>query len=435
MCRSIRVRMTLAFALTISLLMLLACGGLLWYGQWAAERKADALLASTLAKVRTDLTDNAPGFDASDLQEDARLSGMALWVGGPNGRTLFQSQPGALPYRSGADWRVMVRSDGLRTVVLGLPWRETRQAIHHQAALLVLLGLFVTAAATVGAWVVVGRTLSPIGALSRQAQAASAEGLPVRLAAPSQDAEIVGLVTTLNELLARIADTVAAKGRFHAAASHELRTPLQVLSGRLELALHRDRSKDEYRRCIEEAGVYAQRLVALARDLLLLHHLDGARPPGSTEVDTEVDLAATCRRALDDLQPRLRERGLHVEADLGCEVWQKAVPSHAEMLVRNLLENAVNYAIAGGHVRIDLCAGDGSSQLTVENEFSGQPDDDPQRWLEPFQGRDTARRAGEAGTGLGLAICTAIAQANGWTLTLEAERGRVCARVRFGGRS
>ena len=82
--------------------------------------------------------------------------------------------------------------------------QETEAALRRQAIALLFLGLVVVLAAAVGAWLLVGRTLSPIARLSRQAQAATADRLDVRLNAPSGDAEVTGLVATLNDLLARI---------------------------------------------------------------------------------------------------------------------------------------------------------------------------------------------------------------------------------------
>lgn len=428
--KSIRARMTLAFAFTILLLMLLACSALIWYAQRADEYKANDLLTATLGKVKSDLADNAPHIDPTDLRDDVKSSKMALAIFDPGGRILFQSQPRipSRPWKSNAEWVVKATPFQSNTVVLALPWSETQQALNRQAALLMLLGLFITVAATVGAWAVVGSTLSPIGALSRQARTASAENLHLRLNPSSQDAEIVELVSTLNGLLARISETVAAKGRFHAAASHELRTPLQVLSGQLELALHRDRSNQEYRRCIEEAGVYAKRLTALTRDLLLLHQLDAAQPV----VKTEVNLPDLCERALTWLEPKIRERDLQVRTGLPHDAMLQAPASHAEMLIRNLLENAVNYAPPSGCVRVDLGVIEGRLQFTVWNDFPGLPEGDLQGWLEPFHHREAAPRSVGEGTGLGLAICAAIVAANGWTMKLNSSKGGVFACVLFG---
>ena len=100
----------------------------------------------------------------------------------------------------------------------------------------------------------VGRTLSPIDRLSRQAAAASVESLDVRLAAPSRDAEVVRLVATLNGLLQRLSDAAESRGRFYAAASHELRNPLQALLGHVEVTLDKERDREgatgaPWRRC------------------------------------------------------------------------------------------------------------------------------------------------------------------------------------------
>ena len=426
--RSLRARMTVAFAITISLLMLLACGALICYAQYAAERKADALLAASMLKIQNDLADSVPHIDPVDMQDNVKVGNMALHIVDVKGQTLFQSKGDvpALPLQRDAKWYVKIQGFRTNTVILGLPWRETQQALHYQALLLLLLGLFVTAAATIADWIVVGRTLSPIGALAHQAQLASAENLHLRLLPPSQDAEIVELVSTLNGLLVRIAETVAAKGRFHASASHELRTPLQVLCGRLELALHRERSNAEYRQFIEEADVYARRLVTLAQDLLLLHHLDTEQPTAKTEVN----LVGICERTLTWLEAKIQERGLHIQTNWEQGVFLLAAPSHLEMLIRNLLENAVKYASVNGCITIHLQLCAQQVLLRIWNDCSELPTwEDPKEWLEPFSRPETVRHANTEGTGLGLAICKAIVDANGWTLELIREQGGVAATV------
>ena len=77
----------------------------------------------------------------------------------------------------------------------------------RRGTLIISLVVVVVLIAAGGAWLLVGRTLSPIGLLSRQAKAASAESLRLHLNAPSEDAEIVELVSTLNGLLARLSET------------------------------------------------------------------------------------------------------------------------------------------------------------------------------------------------------------------------------------
>jgi signal transduction histidine kinase len=321
------------------------------------------------------------------------------------------------------DWRlvggfVVGPKSGLRTLVIFQSWWAV---MHEQAALklgLLFLSLFAVAAIAGGAWLLVGQTLSPIRRLAAQAGTASVENLHVRLQPPSRDAEVIDLVDTLNGLLERLDETAAAKGRFYAAASHELRTPLQALSGHLEVALSRERSAQEYETFLQEASRQAGRLTSLMRDLLLLHQLDSARPQRRKE---PVDLAEVCDSALAQLAPLIDARGLRLQADLASGVEILATPTHAEILVRNLVENATKYASEGGAVTVCLSSITAGVRLEVFNECPPVPEWNPEKLFEPFYRPDAARNTRTGGNGLGLAICRSIATANGWTVTLEQE--------------
>lgn len=430
---SIRARMTLAFALSIALLMLLTCGGLIVYAHHAAERNADVLLQAAARKVRSDLAGedhNTPRAKMmAEEREDLLPDHLALLLVDAKGRVLQQSQRDAPPWppRQNGDWRVVTVPAGAETIVIGLPWRKTADSLQSQALALLFLGLFVVVIAAVGAWLLVGHTLSPIGSLSRQAQAASADSLRVHLNASSRDAEIVELVTTLNGLLARLSETAEAKGRFHAAASHELRTPLQALTGHLELALRQPRTESEYQAVVEEAHTQTRRLIALAGDLLLLNQLDTAPPPPQEPVN----LADICDRTLCSLTPLMEARGLQVQEDLPAEATIPAPPTHAEMLVRNLIENALKYADAGGCVRVQVTVMPGATRLEIFNRCAPLPEWNPDRLFEPFYRPDASRNSKTGGTGLGLAICKAIADVNGWTLMLRQEPTGVLSTVLF----
>jgi two-component system heavy metal sensor histidine kinase CusS len=277
-----------------------------------------------------------------------------------------------------------------------------------------------------GSWLVVGRTLSPIRALSRQAAAASANDAETRLVPPSQDLEMSELVSTLNGFLDRIRDASEEKARFYAAASHELRTPLQALSGHLEVALAQPRTADDYQATVQEALVQTHRLVSLVEAILLLHQLQST----VHAVPGPVCLSAEIEDQIQSIQPLLEARQLRLRVCIEPEVIVPSIPMHVSVLVRNLLENAAKYSVESGDLNVSLAVSSGRAAFRIENQV-GALSIDRARLYEPFYRLDASRSARSGGNGLGLAICRAVANANGWNLNIDLERSAVVANVEF----
>ena len=126
-------------------------------------------------------------------------------------------------------------------------------------------------------------------------------------------------------------------------------------------------------------------------------------------------------RAVASFAPLICERGLRVCADWGEGVTLVAPPTFADMLVFNLIENAVKYASVGGRVRIEAVAAASGCppELRIFNECAPLAIEDVAHLFEPFYRPDSARSARTGGNGLGLAICQSIALSEGWKLTLE----------------
>jgi signal transduction histidine kinase len=290
------------------------------------------------------------------------------------------------------------------------------------------LSLIVIGAAAVGTWLMAGRVLLPIRQLARQTSNASAQHMTVRLETPSKDAEMTDLVDTLNGLLDRVYQEAELKGRFYAAASHELRTPLQALSGHLELSLSRKRSAEEYEEVVKESYIQARRLISLTQSLLFLHQVD-SRTDANQET---VNLTDACESALEMTHSQMMKRNLKLEESIQSNIQVLAVPSHAEVLARNLIENASKYATEGGVIGIALKTVDGEVVLEVENDFPDSIKIATQNIFQPFYRDDTSRNSKTGGNGLGLAICRAITVANGWEVEITQDGGKIRAIVNFG---
>jgi signal transduction histidine kinase len=334
--------------------------------------------------------------------------------------------PGAYftwPVRGDA-WQIKTLVYKNYRIVIGVPWTKVENRLRRRTLLLLLASILIVAALAAGAWVAVGRTLSPLDGLTEVAQEASATNGHLRLQPPSQDAEMVRLVETLNDLLSRQEETMAARGRFYAAAAHELRTPLQALTGHLELALGRDRSATEYKEALQEGHVQAEQLTELVQGLLLLNQLE--TKTASLQED-QLDLADICQTELSSLESLIENRHLQIESSFAdnCEI--TAPWSHAKILLRNILENAIKYASPNSTVNIQL----DKSTFIVYNVCDFQKDDDMQKYFEPFYRPDESRTSEVGGNGLGLAICKGICEVNDWKITLTREADGMMVKVRF----
>jgi len=418
--------------LVTGVVVIVTCSALICYSFFTASRSVSNLLRNAQRDALQAMTDPQHPVSLHDWLHERSVwldaADLAAVLIDRNGHIVQKSQPTVPAWPRFQDgWRTDIVESGGQTLVVGYPWWKTEAVLRSQAVLLSLLGLFLILVTGAASWALVGQTLLPIRLLSRQAQAASTDNLRLCLVAPTQDVEVVELVTTLNGLLARLADTASARGRFYAAASHELRTPLQALSGHLELALNRDRDAYEYRALLEEARIQTQRLTVLTRDVLFLNRLE----IGSVPASQPVDLSELCERMITSVQGMAARRQLSPRLSMIEEAIIYAPPFHVEMLTRNLIENAVKYAPAGGEVTVSLIGSDGHRRLEVFNSFPAEPKLDSEALFEPFFRPDASRNMETGGNGLGLAICRALTAANRWGFEWRHDTDGIRAIVLF----
>ena len=424
--------MTAAFALAFAALILMFVGFVLWFAHHSAQGNADAVLQAAAVKIQGEYSDAQRESDQSwwlDETNELARQNLSLLIVDALGRTTAKT-PGkipAWPHPDEKEWRIRTVPLGSGSATIGFYWHKIEITLRLQALTLIALSLALFLAATLGVWILVGRTLSPIYGVSVQAETASMENLHIHLDAPSHDLEIVHLVGTLNALMGRMAGAISARGRFYAAASHELRTPIQTLTGYLELALMRQRNAADYRAALEEAYSQSERLASLVQSLLLLNQLD-ATPV--REKDT-LDLSAACAQRTEEFATFAEARALRLTVIPSEMVFIQATASHLDILIRNLLENAVKYGTPGTEVQVCITASSKETCLTIFNECPPLPEWNEAKLFEPFYRPDASRNSETGGNGLGLAICKAIAVANGWSLSLRQEADGVRAKVTF----
>jgi two-component system phosphate regulon sensor histidine kinase PhoR len=204
---------------------------------------------------------------------------------------------------------------------------------------------------------------------------------------------------------------------FVANVSHELRTPLTAVRGYVEALLDQtDGGSDspDVRRFLEIIGRHTLRMERLVRDLLRLARLDAGQ---ETLEHVACPVESLFSGVIADLAPVLEGREQTVEQAIAPDATSVyGDPAKLHDALRNLLENATNYAPEGTRITMASERRGDRIRLIVADSGPGIPEADLPRIFERFYRVDKSRTRGArdpGGTGLGLAIVKHLVELHG----------------------
>ena len=274
-------------------------------------------------------------------------------------------------------------------------------------------------------WLVAGRILRPLRAMTATTRQISERNLNERLALHGPPDELKDLADTIDGLLARLEAHVAEQQRFAANASHELRTPLAITQTLLEVARN-DPNRDDGD-LVDRLHEVNTRAIDLTEALLMLSRADQR-----SFTQEQVDLSLTAEEATETLLPFAESRAVTIETS-GDTTPTIGSPALLLQLTTNLVHNAIVHNLPEqGTVWVTTGADPNGVVLTVENTGQQLTPQLASTLAEPFQRGSTRIRNDHAGVGLGLAIVKSITQAHDGTLTLTPRSaGGLCVTVQL----
>ena len=238
-----------------------------------------------------------------------------------------------------------------------------------------------------------------------------------RLHAAHND-ELDELSHSLNSMFDRIAAGIAAQGQFAADASHELRTPLAAARAIAEVALTRPRSAEHMQRAMEQVHEQLRQMSHLVDALGQLARLQARKPPSEA-----LDIVPVCSASCDTLREVAAAHQVTLAHQLPATCLALLNPAEVQLVLHNLLRNAIAHAPAHSTVNLSLTVEENQHQLvlSVEDQGAGVPVADRQRIFNAFaRGAPAADRSGhDDGLGLGLAIVQRVAIANGGSVCVS----------------
>ncbi len=296
-------------------------------------------------------------------------------------------------------------------------------------ALIILLIMPVSIAGSLAVgYLIAGRVLAPVSAITRRAEAITADNLSERLPVDDSHDELNRLAVVFNQTFARLEESFEQLRRFTADASHELRTPLTAIRSIGETALRQSPGSFDYPETIGSILEETDRLAQTVEALLLLSRADSqalAKEPlevGELLADVVEFLSVLAEEKEQKLQ-FVHTTRLTIDAD-SCVLRRAFL---------NLLDNAIKYSPPQSAITISLYrTPQNDACLDFSDSGPGIPDDEKEQVFNRFYRLDSGRSRQKGGTGLGLAIAKAAVEAHGGTITLlDAPGGGTIFRITF----
>lgn len=200
---------------------------------------------------------------------------------------------------------------------------------------------------------------------------------------------------------------------FMMAITHELKTPIAITKLNLETLQKHQLDEARRQKLIQMTLQEADRLNTLASNILVSSQLEQQRAAVKEELDFS-DLIKSC---VNDFMNRFPERNWDISIDPECELLGDAFL--LQILVNNLLENAVKYSPPKSTVGCSLRQENDRLTLRISDQGSGIPDAEKKKVFQKFYRIGSEQTRSAKGTGLGLYLCKKIADDHKATLRIE----------------
>ena len=260
--------------------------------------------------------------------------------------------------------------------------------------------------------------IAPFSEITRVSKRIAEGGYGVQISNNYRD-EIGEMVSAINEMSLKIAQTERIQTEFISSISHELRTPLTAITGWGETLIYNEQLDDESRRGIEIILKEARRLTKMVEELLEFTRIEDGRFTLNIEM---IDVAAELEDAIFTFRELLHQDELEFEyqSEIDETLLIPGDPNRLKQVFLNLFDNAAKYGREGK--RIEVYAGQAGEyvKICIRDYGPGAPEDELDNIkMKFYKGRNSKER----GSGIGLAVCEEIIKFHGGSMDLQNAEG------------
>jgi signal transduction histidine kinase len=225
----------------------------------------------------------------------------------------------------------------------------------------------------------------------------------------SSTKEFKQLSQTLDKMSAKIYRDFISQKEFAENASHEMQTPLAIIKAKLDTLMQSEKLGQKEMEQLQGVENAVNRLSSLNKSLILLARIENSQF-GDSE---EIKISGIVEKSLENFSEIIEAKNLSVEKNIIVSPSIKMNPVLCEILVNNLLQNAIRHNVQGGRIAIET----GDRFLRVSNT-GATLNISKEEMFERFRKNDASKES----LGLGLAIVKSICESHGFKVSYEFSR-------------
>lgn len=303
-------------------------------------------------------------------------------------------------------------------LTIAISQQESYTILNNLILLLLFSYPFMLIIQFIASSVAASKAIEPVHQLIKTASGISDSNISTRLPIPVRKDELHQLTTTINELLSRIEASMLQQKQFTSDASHEIRTPLASIRGTLEVLIRKPRESAIYEEKITDIIRQVDRLDSLLDQLLQLARIESGVALLKKET---VVLSTVISTRLKKWQEAADNKKISLDVQLGNDITVPGDKFYIELILDNLINNAIKYGKENGHVIISW--NPVTKSLDISDDGEGIAKENLPHIFNRFYRTDESRSSVVKGSGLGLSIAKKLADLHHIALTVDSELG------------
>jgi len=234
--------------------------------------------------------------------------------------------------------------------------------------------------------------------------------------------EFLGVAIALQDVTAQV-EAERAQSEFVSNVSHELRRPLTAIKGYSDLLLFSgigplNVQQEHFLRIVQDN---ADRLVALANDLLDISHIESGR----LQLDyRSVQIEKIIREVTKNMQPLCDKLSVHLSLRIDPHIWPvRGDANRLTQVAQNLIHHAIYSTPEGGEVTVAVSCSEKAVRVDVTDDGPGIPQEEQHKLFQSFYRVNNPAITESTGTGLGLPIAKQLVEMHKGGLLVDSQVG------------